>query len=246
MRFCFNGFCLGHQRPPQAVEQSSQTTLTLANAIDNFKLTTFFNKSFIEDEVKEEEEEETFERKIYDRNFTMIAQEDQQNFQNSNNNINSETPSVMEGETSRIELEDSHNNNLPLSNMDLMKLELFNASNSDATASNMDDVNMDDLEAKITSKERDLIRVIQAKEIKIKELEELLVKKEEEIANLRSHLDKFQSVFPFRTTGGAMGGRKIGRNIQRQRATGISAEPQQNTMHELLNVSFPKYEKQER
>jgi Coiled-coil N-terminus of cGMP-dependent protein kinase len=240
MRFCFNGFCLGHQRPPLAVEQSSQTTLTLASAIDNFKLTTFFNKSFVEDE---EETEETFERKKVVQNFTMIAQEDQSNFQN-NNNINSDSPSVMEGETSRIELEeDSHNNNLPLSNMDLMKLELFNASSE---AGSMD-VNMDDLEVKITSKERDLIRVIQAKEIKIKELEELLVKKEEEIANLRSHLDKFQSVFPFRTTGGAMGGRKMGgRNIQRQRATGISAEPQQNTMHELLNVSFPKYEKQER
>lgn len=228
MRLCFNGFCLGHQRPPTAVEQCSQTTISLGTTENsNFKITSFDNSLLSED----------FQNPSSFENFKMIAQEDS-NFQNNMNH-----PSDLEeGELSGVNLEDNRNNNvLPLSNMELIKIELFN------TTANVisNDVRMDEIELEITPKEKDLTKVIELKNIKIKELEELLNKKNDEIANLRSHLDKFQSVFPFsRKTGGAIS-RKIGQT-QRQRAQGISAEPQQNSMHDLLNVSFPKYEKQDR
>jgi len=96
--------------------------------------------------------------------------------------------------------------------------------------------------------------------------------KDNEIAELKSHLDKFQSVFPFSRSsaagcagtgsgsgsgaggsGGASGPstatgatRKSGQNFQRQRALGISAEPQSESSLFLEHVSFPKYDKDER
>ncbi|CAO1368652.1 unnamed protein product [Diamesa tonsa] len=98
------------------------------------------------------------------------------------------------------------------------------------------------------NKKKDLIKIIQIKDLKIKELVDRVQSKDDMIANLRSHLDKFQSVFPFRS--GAMGARKIGRTggqVQRQRAQGISAEPQsESAVLELMNITFPKYEKEER
>lgn len=227
MRLCFNGFCLGHQRPPTAVEQCSQTTIALGTSENsNIKVTSLQGTLFSKDCRFE--------------NVEMIAQEDS-NFKNNMNH-----PSDLEeGELSRVNLEDNRNNNtLPLSNMELIKIELFNTT-ANVISSECNDIRMDDTELEITPKEKDLTKVIELKNLKIKELEELLNNKNDEIANLRSHLDKFQSVFPFsRKTGGAIG-RKIGQT-QRQRAQGISAEPQQNSMHDLLNVSFPKYEKQDR
>lgn len=53
------------------------------------------------------------------------------------------------------------------------------------------DINMQEVdtpELHLTAKETDLIKVIQIKDIRIKELEEQLIRKEEEIANLKSHL----------------------------------------------------------
>lgn len=219
MRLCFNGFCLGHQRPPMAVEQTTITLETSENS--NFKITSLHNTLSFENVKK------------------MIAQEDP-NFKS-----NMKHASDLEGELSGVNLEDNRNNNtLPLSNMENVKIELFNTT-ANAMSNECNDVRMDEIELDITPKEKDLFKVIELKNIKIKELEELLNRKNDEIANLRSHLDKFQSVFPFsRKTGGAIG-RKIGQT-QRQRAQGISAEPQQNSMHDLLNVSFPKYEKQDR
>lgn len=103
----------------------------------------------------------------------------------------------------------------------------------------------------LLSSEEHLLQVIQIKSARINDLEHLLRCKENEIAELKSHLDKFQSVFPFSSRGGgAAGGRKggvHGANGQRQRAQGISAEPQsESSILELLHVTFPKYEKDER
>lgn len=96
----------------------------------------------------------------------------------------------------------------------------------------------------IAPSEQQLLQVIQIKTARITELETLLRGKENEIAELKSHLDKFQSVFPFSR------GRKAGvqgAHGQRQRAQGISAEPQSETsVLELLHVTFPKYDKEER
>ncbi|XP_035915337.1 cGMP-dependent protein kinase, isozyme 2 forms cD4/T1/T3A/T3B isoform X4 [Anopheles stephensi] len=103
----------------------------------------------------------------------------------------------------------------------------------------------------LSSQVQELLKVVQAKDIRIRELEDLLRQKHDEVAELRSHLDKFQSVF--RTGGGATGvspgGRKLGTHggVQRQRAQGISAEPQsESSVLELMHVTFPKYDKEER
>lgn len=103
----------------------------------------------------------------------------------------------------------------------------------------------------LTPREQELLKVIQARDIRIRELEDCLRLKHDEVAELRSHLDKFQSVF--RSSGGATGaspgGRKLGTGggAQRQRAQGISAEPQRDiSVLELMHVAFPKYDKEDR
>lgn len=113
-----------------------------------------------------------------------------------------------------------------------------------------------------TPQEERLIQIIHAKDLKIQEMQRALQYKDTEIAELKSHLDKFQSVFPFSRSGattpcsgmaaGATGGlmtssvRKSGQSFQRQRAQGISAEPQSESSVLLDNVTFPKYEKDEK
>lgn len=120
-----------------------------------------------------------------------------------------------------------------------------------------------------TPQEERFIQIIQAKELKIQEMQRALQFKDNEIAELKSHLDKFQSVFPFSRssaagcagTGGGAGSaggsgsgpstatgatRKSGQTFQRQRAQGISAEPQSESSVLLEHVSFPKYDKDER
>lgn len=101
-----------------------------------------------------------------------------------------------------------------------------------------------------TPQEQRFVQIIQAKEMKIQEMQMALQYKDTEIAELKSHLDKFQSVFPFSrsVSGGAttpcgLGGRKTGQAVQRQRAQGISAEPQSES---LLHVTFQKHDKDER
>ncbi|XP_065090721.1 cGMP-dependent protein kinase 1 isoform X3 [Ochlerotatus camptorhynchus] len=103
----------------------------------------------------------------------------------------------------------------------------------------------------LTPREQELLKVIQARDIRIRELEDCLRHKHDEVAELRTNLDKFQSVF--RSSGGAggvsPGGRKMGAHggVQRQRAQGISAEPQRDiSVLELMHVTFPKYDKDER
>lgn len=233
---------------PLAVEQSSQTTLTLASAIDNFNVTTFFNKlqpcenistDFLPSHTKK-----------------MINNEDI-NVQN-NNIIGGDMPMIIH-QTDDVnnqqilsEPKDLQNNNISSSQMELVKNDLLNntvdaVENININECYVNDINMEEIkEPQLTEKEKELIKIIQCKDVRIKELELLLSQKDDEIANLKSHLDKFQSVFPFSRASSAMN-RKLGRNIQRQRAQGISAEPQsQSSMHELLNVTFPKYEKNDR
>lgn len=71
--------------------------------------------------------------------------------------------------------------------------------------------------------------------MRIRELEENVSRKNDEIANLKSHLDKFQSVF------------NRNRGVQiRQRAQGISAEPMSSMDSNLINANFPTYAKEER
>lgn len=103
----------------------------------------------------------------------------------------------------------------------------------------------------LTPREQELLKVIQERDIRIRELEDCLRHKHDEVAELRSHLDKFQSVF--RSSGGAggvsPGGRKMGAHggVQRQRAQGISAEPQRDiSVLELMHVAFQKYDKDDR
>ncbi|KAG8232793.1 hypothetical protein J437_LFUL007947 [Ladona fulva] len=80
---------------------------------------------------------------------------------------------------------------------------------------------------------------LDAKDFRIRELEEKLMAREQEILELRSQLDKFQSVMCFH------GGSGLGR--PRKRAQGISAEPQsQSTMQELIQKKFPLYGKENR
>lgn len=101
----------------------------------------------------------------------------------------------------------------------------------------------EDQSGNLNAKEKDLLEVIQLRNVRITELENVLRQKDVEVAELKSQLDKFQSVFPFSR------GRKTGANhgVQRQRAQGISAEPQSEiSIVELLHVTFPKYDKEEK
>lgn len=183
------------------------------------------------------------------------------NFQQHNSeSLNSGNISAILSDNSSVNVlpfitEDSQNNNHLVSTSSQMELTKCDVDSLNNTVENIyindgADVSMQELdpEQHLTDKEKDLIRVIQIKDVRIKQLEDQITRRDEEIANLKSHLDKFQSVFPFRSSGpGAIHpGRKIGRNIQRQRAQGISAEPQsESSMHDLLSVTFPKYEKEE-
>ena len=86
------------------------------------------------------------------------------------------------------------------------------------------------------------------KEDHIRQLEVLLQQRDEEIQQLRSHLDKFQSVFPF---GQNMTGFPMRRSIQRERrkhrAQGISAEPQDlHTLQDLSQQKFSEFPKSDR
>lgn len=238
MRLCFKGF-LGHQRPT-AVDQSTQTFLSFSTAIDTHNITTFFDKSHAfqaQESAKVIDTEQT--KPSFVEKFTMISQ-DEANFQNNNSDANS----AMYSESQfAIEVtSDTQNNNHLLSGtseMELVKSDVVDQMNNIY----INDVNMQeiDTEQQLTAKERDLIKIIQLKELRIKELEQVVSMKNDEIVTLK---DKIQSVFSFSRTG-AMG-RKMGHNIQRQRAQGISAEPQsESSMTDLLSVTFPKYEKEE-
>ncbi|GFO04254.1 cGMP-dependent protein kinase [Plakobranchus ocellatus] len=67
---------------------------------------------------------------------------------------------------------------------------------------------------------QEMERLLRLKDEKIIELQKLLEEKEESIMQLRSKLDKFQSVLPQTQNTFIQGGPR------KQRAQGISAEPQ--------------------
>lgn len=73
---------------------------------------------------------------------------------------------------------------------------------------------------------------------RIRELESLLKQRDQEMLELRSQLDKLQSVFPYQQyVRGSRAPRK-------QRAQGISAEPQtSSSLQDLHNQTFPIYDK---
>lgn len=84
---------------------------------------------------------------------------------------------------------------------------------------------------------------------KINELEELLRLKDEEIVDLRSHIDKFQSVFPlhFHMNQRHFGLNNNVRDRPRKQRAGISAEPQNaSSIQELSEQTFPVYDKDDR
>lgn len=177
------------------------------------------------------QDETNFPNILMDPSNSLVAASNENELDTQNNNIL--LPTNIENIAKSSTLNDATTTTEAVSNM------IISSENSD--------VSMNELETKLTPREMDLIKIIQTKDLQIKELEGQLSRKEEEMTLLRTNLDKFQSVFTFnRNTGGIANTRKMGRSIQRQRAQGISAEPSQNSMHELLNVSFPKYEKQDR
>lgn len=74
---------------------------------------------------------------------------------------------------------------------------------------------------------------------RIRELEALLKQRDQEMLELRSQLDKLQSVFPYQQYARSRGPRK-------QRAQGISAEPQtSSSLQDLAHQTFPTYDKSE-
>ncbi|XP_042863197.1 cGMP-dependent protein kinase 1-like [Penaeus japonicus] len=81
----------------------------------------------------------------------------------------------------------------------------------------------------------------------IRHLEAKLKVRDDEIVELRSQLDKFQSVMPY-ATGASAGGGKM--QARKTRAQGISAEPQaMKTVQELNSLSqttFPEVPKSAR
>lgn len=88
---------------------------------------------------------------------------------------------------------------------------------------------------------------VSKKNDRIRQLEAVLKVRDDEIVELRSQLDKFQSVMPFATVAAA-GGSKI--RARKTRAQGISAEPQAvRTVVELNTLSqttFPEVPKSTR
>ena len=82
---------------------------------------------------------------------------------------------------------------------------------------------------------------------RIAQLEGLLNRKEQDIIELKSQLDKYQSVFSFQTMGNS---KKNMTSRRKQRAQGISAEPQNfRTIQDLSSLSqqkFPEFPKNDR
>nr|ABG56236.1 PKG/For protein [Lobesia botrana] len=75
---------------------------------------------------------------------------------------------------------------------------------------------------------------------RIRELEALLKQRDQEMLELRSQLDKLQSVFPYQQYA------RGSRAPRKQRAQGISAEPQtSSSLQDLAHQTFPVYDKNE-
>lgn len=129
----------------------------------------------------------------------------------------------------------------------------LNTADEEATADGLVVGSADPIQHQITTmmvNTPDVQQMLQNKDDKIKELETKLRLREEEIIQLKSHLDKFQSVFPFslNATGKHIGlNNNVGPRPRKQRAQGISAEPQSAaSIQELSRQTFQTYDKNER
>lgn len=101
---------------------------------------------------------------------------------------------------------------------------------------------------------QELQALVAVKEARIRELENQLRLRDEEIVDLRSHLDMFQSVFPYHMASPTHNHNNNHLNSvvvdnglarpRKQRAQGISAEPQ--SIHELSQQKFPTFPKNDR
>ena len=97
----------------------------------------------------------------------------------------------------------------------------------------------------------ELQTILSMKDERIRELENQINLQEKEINELRSQLDKFQSVFPYYLASSPGHLSPLNNNYQprarKQRAQGISAEPQSlSTIQELSQQQFPSFPKNER
>lgn len=231
MRVCFDGLCFASKRPATD-EETTQTVvhrtlydgvpvnvnqLTPPSTHNNFKPLTTSDSAVVFGDSKDKDQHSTEPLKMQDLN-------------NSNMDIASDMVADSFFAYSRS------NNNPPDGSI---------MPNSNNVVSNrLNSLCLDeDKSVVLNTKEKELLEVIQIKNVRITELENILRQKEVEVAELKSHLDKFQSVFPFSR------GRKTGANhgVQRQRAQGISAEPQsESSILELLHMTFPKYDKEEK
>ncbi|KAL8591055.1 hypothetical protein ACOMHN_015678 [Nucella lapillus] len=88
----------------------------------------------------------------------------------------------------------------------------------------------------------DLERQLALKDDKIRELQRLVVEKDEKIQLLNSKLDKFQSVLPQAQTS------MIAQGPRKQRAQGISAEPQAMnfSLQDMAASKLKRFSKTER
>lgn len=225
MRVCFDGLCFASKRP--ATDEETQTVvhqcdgvpvnvnhLTPPSTHNNFKPLTTSDASVVFGDSKDKDRNIAEPLKMQDNSKMDVASELLAN----------------------SFLAYSQSNNNP---------DNFVPPNSNAVVNDrLNSLCLGENESvNLNPKEKELIEVIQLKNSRITELENILRQKEVEVAELKSQLDKFQSVFPFSR------GRKTGANHghQRQRAQGISAEPQsESSILELLHVTFPKYDKEEK
>lgn len=271
---CFKkGLCPGLR--PLTSDSGTQTNLTHTNAIEALTVTTFFDKTSsndhnqIDSKVSSNKfiESKSLLDKFKSNKVKMMEQdESSSNFQppqplqhQQQSQMNSTISSSVEfnhcATTATFGHNDNNdNNNLVLSEdsennnhfVSTSQIDLITTSSSDVMEdmkNKIDNIFINDaiirdveMEENLTPKELELMQIIQIKDIKIKELENQLNQKNDEIIALTSKLDQFQSVFSIN----AMKNRVVG---NRKRAQGISAEPQNQS--ELLNVNFPKYEKEE-
>jgi Coiled-coil N-terminus of cGMP-dependent protein kinase len=270
MRICFDGLCFASRRTA-TVDVESQTVLGGATALEqnNFLQLLKANSLAATPTSVTKSPQSNAESSASDNKLKSAPNLNSKINNNNNNTSHHKTIAMMMDNNNPMMDISGANTPTMAGDNDFSTLTLNGQANSFTTTTtnslgsinkiSVDDqtellenlyINVDDDDANmnLTEKEQQLVKVIRLKEGKIKDLEAKLQRKHEEVAELRSHLDKFQSVFPFRAgAAGGAGNRKHGQNHQRQRAQGISAEPQsESSVMQLLNVTFPKYDKDER
>uniref|UniRef100_A0A182Y952 PKcGMP_CC domain-containing protein n=1 Tax=Anopheles stephensi TaxID=30069 RepID=A0A182Y952_ANOST len=255
MRVCFDGLCFASRRP--AVEQETQTVLCGATALDAQQLGRLLKYTNFASPCRRTTRRHCATAIRRRTDIGPGREEDCCVVRGCSDRISQrarfrEFRSMSDQSASAVptNASDTVNNNLDAGTVNSYK-QLAQLQGDQQVQGILQNLFIGDGEALgLSSQVQELLKVVQAKDIRIRELEDLLRQKHDEVAELRSHLDKFQSVF--RTGGGATGvspgGRKLGTHggVQRQRAQGISAEPQsESSVLELMHVTFPKYDKEE-